>query len=370
MSKRTFVTAIKALKQSTFDKTLRGNIEIKKKAWERASQDKDEWFRKKYAHLHAKSKPAVDKYGKREAYDNKIKQQYKDRKAEQKQHRSQYTKRHASSGLAVNPLMEYVYGTNSVTAALRGDKRAYYSRLLYSTGTLPAAVEQLATKKKIETAAVPKHDLNMLTRNGVHNGVVLETKPIEPIEIEKVGTVDSDAHTLMINNEILNYRIDREYPIGLYLDEITDPHNLGAIVRSAWFLGVDFIVMSGRNCSPLSPVVAKTSSGSIEYMPMYSVDKPLTFFTDSQNEGWTFVCSDVNNKYTKDKMVDVDSLNEISANGPVMLVIGSEGAGVRTNLKMRSDYFVNIPSCERGENNIDSLNASVATALLISKLCD
>ena len=170
----------------------------------------------------------------------------------------------------------------------------------------------------------------------------------------------------------------KKFPLGIYLDEVVDPHNIGAIIRSAYFLGADFIVMSRRNCAPLSPAVSKTSSGAVELMPIYHVDKPLNFFSKSQEEGgWTFVTSCLTNsdskmkKYSTGKILEMGALNGLCQELPVMLVVGNEGSGVRTNIKMRSDFFVEIPfgrQIPNKETPVDSLNVSVATALLLSNL--
>lgn len=106
--------------------------------------------------------------------------------------------------------------------------------------------------------------------------------------------------------------------------------------------------MSRRNCSPLTPVVSKTSSGALELLPIFYADKPLEFFTKSQEMGgWTFITSHLANatseKYTVGKTISMHDLNGLCNELPVVLVVGNESQGVRTNLKMRSDFFVEIP---------------------------
>ncbi|GME86209.1 unnamed protein product [Ambrosiozyma monospora] len=166
---------------------------------------------------------------------------------------------------------------------------------------------------------------------------------------------------------------NEKYPTGLYLDEVSDPYNVGAILRSAYFMGVDFIVMSERNCARLSPVVLKASSGAMELMPIFTCAKPLAFFDTSRTNGWTIVSTvapgSKGNGGARVKVLDTEDLGKVSKGGPVLLVVGSEATGIRKNLVSRSDFVVGLQSDRIDvDESVDSLNVSVATALLISKL--
>lgn len=361
----------------------------RKKAWEKAGEDKDSWFRKKYAHVHAKNRDTTDRFGKKRAHTEKLAQIQEQATAARQQHERKFEKKNATQGLRVNPLMEYVYGTNGVLAALQGGKREYFTRLLHH-GPLPTTIAQLAENKDLKVVETDKHRLNLLTNYAVHNGVVLETKPLQPTEISHLQLCNPEAGKFQYNEVVFDneytaqdftYLVDerKKFPLGVYLDEVVDPHNIGAIIRSAYFLGADFIVMSRRNCAPLSPAVSKTSSGAVELIPIFHVDKPLSFFSKSQEEGgWTFVTSCLADsstkikKYSSGKMLDMDALRGMCQELPVMLVVGNEGAGVRTNIKMRSDFFVEIPFGrqipDKKETPVDSLNVSVATALLLNSI--
>ncbi|SCV05742.1 LANO_0H14180g1_1 [Lachancea nothofagi CBS 11611] len=358
---------------SNFDRNLPKERRVK--AWERAGEDKDSWFKRKYAHVHAKENRREESRKIQDVEKRESKSQYQD-------HRAKFGNRNMISGLRPNPLMEYVYGTNSVISALRADKREYFSRILYHA-PLAQEVQLLAKKKDIQLELVDKHRLNLLTNYAIHNNIVLETKPLQLPEIKHLGpcNVESQAFSYVESffdesqERSENYLLKegKQFPLGLFLDEVVDPHNMGAIIRSAYFLGVDFIVLSRRNCAPLSPAVAKTSSGATELLPIFNVDKPLDFFTKSQTEGgWTFVtagvCSD--NKFTKNKKMAPQDLHGMLQELPVVLVVGNEGTGVRTNLQMRSDFMVEIPKGREtsGTCSVDSLNVSVATAVLLNSL--
>lgn len=379
-------------KSSSFDKFFPQQGNGRKKQWEILNEDKASWFKRKYAHVHAREQDHnADPYGKRKAHVDKLKEIKMQSKLDQKRHKSKFSNgNNMQKLLNDNPLLEYVYGTNSVYAALLNPGRSSHSRVLYH-GSVPAKILQKVNELKIATEPVDKHRLNLLTNYGVHNNIALETRPLQPLEIAYLGDVDTAAAGLTVHesgfdNEDVVHTLpyttregSKEFPLGLYLDEVTDPHNIGAIVRSAYFLGADFIVMSRRNCSPLTPVVCKTSSGALELLPIFYVDKPLEFFTKSQEMGgWTFVTSHLADaaagKYTTGKALSMHDLNGMCTKLPVVLVVGSESQGVRTNLKMRSDFFVEIPFAgsethERAPDRIvDSLNVSVATALLIDNI--
>ncbi|CAI4051887.1 hypothetical protein SKDZ_15G3440 [Saccharomyces kudriavzevii ZP591] len=379
-------------KSSSFDKFFPKQGNVRRKQWETLNEDKASWFKRKYAHVHAREQDhAADPYGKKKAHVDKLREVKIQGKLDQKRHKAKFHNKNIVQRLMNdNPILEYVYGTNSVYAALLNPGRGFHSRVLYH-GTIPGKILQKIDEMKITTELVDKHKLNLLTNYGVHNNIALETKPLLPADIAYLGDVDVASVALTVyelgfNNEdianALPYRAragSKNFPLGLYLDEITDPHNIGAIVRSAYFLGVDFIVMSRKNCSPLTPVVSKTSSGALELLPIFYADKPLEFFTKSQEMGgWTFITSHLGNvtteKYTTGKTLGVHDLHGMCAERPVVLVVGNESQGVRTNLKMRSDFFVEIPFAGSETHNcspepiVDSLNVSVATALLIDNI--
>ncbi|EJS41641.1 pet56p [Saccharomyces arboricola H-6] len=379
-------------KPSSFDKFFPQQGNARKKQWEVLNEDKESWFKRKYAHVHARERgQASDPYGKKEAHVDKLREIKNQAKLGQKKHKSKFQNSSMVQKLMNdNPILEYVYGTNSVYAALLNPARTSHSRVLYH-GTIPGKIMQKVDELGITTEPADKHRLNLLTNYGVHNNIVLETKPLQPMEIAYLGDVDAASaaltvHELGFSNENIMHEIPystkadcKRFPLGLYLDEITDPHNIGAIIRSAYFLGADFVVMSRKNCSPLTAVASKTSSGALELLPIFYVDKPLEFFTKSQEMGgWTFITSHLADataeKYTTGKTLGVRDLCGMCTELPIVLVVGNESQGVRTNLKMRSDFFVEIPfagsetNVRAPEPLVDSLNVSVATALLIDNI--
>ncbi|SCU89431.1 LAFA_0E17986g1_1 [Lachancea sp. 'fantastica'] len=360
-------------KPTNVDKNLPRERRIK--AWEKAGEEKDSWFRRKYAHIHARE-------SKRDAAQRSHEKSKAETRSQSQGHRAKFGNRTPVTGLRPNPLMEYLYGTNSVVSALRANKRDYFSRILYH-GVLPLEVQQLAKNADIALEITDKHRLNLLTNYAVHNNLVLETKALQLPEIKALGPSSLETQSFAYQELFFDQPQERhqefiakegkKFPLGVYLDEVVDPHNMGAIIRTAYFLGADFMVLSRRNCAPLSPAVSKTSSGATELLPIFTVDKPLDFVTKSQTEGgWTFVASGTtkNNKFTDNKKLTANDLRGMLQEFPVVLVVGNEGVGVRTTLEMRSDFLVEIPQGREllGTSSVDSLNVSVATAILLNNI--
>lgn len=297
-----------------------------------------------------------------------------------------HDKREVYSGIRPSPLSEYIYGTNPVLAALLAERREYFSRLLvYNSKPEDQEILTLAESMNIPIKkAKDKNELNILSNNGVHNGFVLETKPFVPQPIFNLADVYPSKGAYDLVDDVLGDRITRRCttsnpnPFGVYLDEVTDPHNIGAIIRSAYFLGADFVVTSSKNCAPLSPVVSKTSVGALEFLPVYTCSSPLSFLEKSKENGWLIVSagraehpSDAKIDHTlKQKAFKFRGLNTLLQKSPTLLVLGSEGQGIRTTMKLKSDHIVEISARSNINPVVDSLNVSVAAALFISKIME
>lgn len=349
------------------------------KAWERDGEDKEEWFKRKHAHHHVLQKPAREISNSRyEGIENKKRRVREEQIRERETYRQNLDKFRKQRS---NPQIDYLFGTNAVLAALKGKKRSRFGKLyIHNPKDSQSANEilKLAKESKIPIRESTKQELNQLTDNAVHNGIVLSTRPMEILNVKTMlPEVSKNSYNVTVGSgltgtETTEFELDsygERYPFGIYLDEISDPHNVGAVLRSAYFLGVDFIVFSEKNCAPLSPVVAKASSGAIEFMDLFKVEKPLKFFEESSKNGWKFVSTVApTDARDKNKHIDTESISELLETSPVILVIGSEGAGIRTNLINKSDYLVAVRNGREMNECVDSLNVSVATALLISKI--
>lgn len=189
-------------------------------------------------------------------------------------------------------------------------------------------------------------------------------------------------------------------PFVLLIDDVLDPGNLGAIIRSAYFLGVDAIALSTRNCAPVTPVALKASAGAAEAIPILSIDNPAEFLRISTKNGWKVYCGTTpkdsspqrnNRKAPSDSTSIKDhgawveqpqTRYTLSADGtiidpnfspirfaPTILVIGGEGKGLRDNLTYNAYAFVEIlPQINVTQFGVDSLNVSVAAALLCADI--
>lgn len=145
-----------------------------------------------------------------------------------------------------------------------------------------------------------------------------------------------------------------------------DPGNLGAIVRSAFLFGVDAIAVSKRASAPLSPVALKASAGAAESLPFLSVDKPTDFISESRSNGWKIYAAVLPQGSESWKRVSFTnhSLGRPILDHPCVLMIGGEGEGLAWPLQKKADFTVSVEGARTGQGGVDSLNVSVATAIL------
>lgn len=381
-------------KKSSIDKLFPSEPKKHPKEWEKRGISKDEFFIKKYSFMSDDQKKKLQQKNERQQRAKSLREQNLSQtksnqssknsrsfgRQQQKQDQNQPDEDYKSP-LNQNPFNEYVYGRHSVLSALSARKRHLYDRLILNK--LKEQLNDIISMSKKYGIKIDergsKNDLNILTNNGVHNGVVLETRKLELPELISMGDINKNTNTyeLQIWNPVLNTKTTiskplarnnskSSNPVGIYLDEITDPQNVGAIIRTAFFLGADFIVTPAHNSARLGPVTSKASAGALDLMDIYQVHNGLKFMRQVKQTDWTIITTDVQEG---SKMLDPNELSNVLSQAPVLLVLGSEGSGVRTNLKTLSDFFVNLEKNRVGKDNIvDSLNVSTATSILLSKL--
>ena len=175
--------------------------------------------------------------------------------------------------------------------------------------------------------------------DGVHQGLVAEIKPYEYCSLE----------------EIIHLGKKKENPVIVMLDGINDPHNLGAIMRSCDVFDVVGIIVKKVNQVSLNSTVAKTSAGAINYVKVAQVANLNNAIQNLKENGYWVVSTDGSGKY---------NYQDLKYDFPVVLVIGSEGNGVSPLVLKNSDYIVKIPMF----GHVNSLNASVATAIILSRI--
>ncbi|KAL9556930.1 hypothetical protein MBANPS3_001641 [Mucor bainieri] len=291
---------------------------------------------------------------------------------------------------------DHVYGISSVLSALKAKKRQTLDTLYIQEtdeaktttqkkdGSLMAEILSIAKADNIYAVAVDKGRLNNLTDNKPHQGVVLKASPRTPIEISVLSAIhDGSVYEALprVNKRGSEQDRDRNresatsiqfnssssrMPFWIALDQVQDPQNLGSIMRSAYFFGVDGVVLCSKNSAPLSPAVSKVSSGAIEMMDVYSTPNLVKLLKESHANGWDIVgaaAGDVS------PCIDLSQFRQHTRQKPVILVLGNEGTGLRTNVRNGCNAFVSIPSAMDAaafRGSVDSLNVGVAAGVLMA----
>ena len=212
------------------------------------------------------------------------------------------------------PQRDALYGVSPVLAALRSRRRKF--DCLYTQTMLKAdkpgerrpqqEVERLAAEAGVRVEVRDKGTLNGMCRNRPHQGLVLQASRLE---FEPLNTVPPPVAGVA--------------PLWLALDEVTDPQNFGALLRSAFFLGVDGVLVSAKNSCPLTPVVSKASAGAMELMTVHAARNLPRTLEQAREAGWSVVGAAL------ERSVEPAA---IDATTPTILVLGSEGHGLRTNV--------------------------------------
>ena len=229
-----------------------------------------------------------------------------------------------------------IEGRNAVLEAFRSGKTI--DKLFVLDGCQDGPVKSIIREaRKTDTIInfVDKERLDRLPNTGHHQGVVAQAAAYEYAEVDDI--LEAAA-------------AKGEEPFIFILDEIEDPHNHGAIIRTANLAGAHGVIIPKRRAVGLTAAVAKTSAGAINYTPVAKVTNISKTIEELKNKGLWFVCADMGGT----------SMYELNLTGPIGLVIGNEGSGVSRLVKEKCDFVASIPM--KGE--IDSLNASVAAGVM------
>lgn len=229
-----------------------------------------------------------------------------------------------------------IEGRNAVMEAFRSGKTIDKLFLLDGCKDGPIlSIVREARKHDTILKYVKKERLDQLSETGKHQGVIAFLAAYRYAEVE----------------EILNRAKEKGEPPFLFLlDNIEDPHNLGAILRTANLAGAHGVIIPKRRAVGLTATVAKTSAGAINYTPVAKVTNLAATIEELKKEGIWFVCADMGG----------EPMYRLNLTGPIGLVIGNEGEGVSRLVREKCDFTASIPM--NGE--IDSLNASVAAGVL------
>lgn len=230
---------------------------------------------------------------------------------------------------------DMVYGVHAVTEALQANtgNKLYIQDDL--RGKNVDKIKDLAAEKKVSISWTPKKTLNEMTNGAVHQGFVLRVSEFAYAELD----------TIMKKAE------QEENPLILILDGLNDPHNFGSILRTADATNVTGIIIPKHRAVGVTPVVAKTSTGAVEHVPIARVTN-LSQTLDKLKEAdfWVFG-TDMNGTPS----------HKWNTAGKLALIIGNEGKGISANIKKQVDEMITIPMT----GHVQSLNASVAAAILM-----
>ena len=229
-----------------------------------------------------------------------------------------------------------IEGRNAVLEAFRSGKTI--DRLFVLDGCQDGPVRTIVREaKKHDTIVnfVPKERLDSMSETGHHQGVMAYAAAYEYAEVEDILKIAEEKG---------------EPPFFFLLDGIEDPHNLGAIIRTANLAGAHGVIIPKRRAVGLTATVARTSAGALNYTPVTKVTNMAATIEDLKKRGIWFVCADMGG----------ESMYRLNLTGPIGLVIGNEGEGVSRLVKEKCDMIASIPM----KGDIDSLNASVATGVL------
>ena len=233
--------------------------------------------------------------------------------------------------------MDRIEGKNPVFEALKAGREIEKLLLLKSSNEQRLKqLESLARKQGIEIEFVPRQVLDKMSQSHAHQGVIAKAEPLSYLSL----------------NQLLAEIGDEKEALIVILDEIQDPHNFGSILRTAEAAGCDGVIIPERRAVGFTPVVAKTSAGAVEHLPVAMVKNIARTIKQLKEEKFWLAGADAEAKQTA---------YQGDLTGRIGLVIGNEGRGLRRLVKERCDFLVKLPLA----GQVESLNASVAAGILI-----
>lgn len=233
-------------------------------------------------------------------------------------------------------MSEQIEGRNAVMEAFRAGRPVDKLYVLDGCQDGPVrSITRIARKNDTIINYVSKDRLDQLSETGTHQGVIAQVAAYEYASVE----------------DILKKAEEKgEPPFIILLDNIEDPHNLGAIIRTANLAGAHGVVIPKRRAVGLTATVARTSAGALNYTPVAKVTNLGKTIDELKEKGMWFVCADMGGT----------NMYQLDLKGSMGLVIGNEGEGISPLVKKKCDFVASIPM----KGDIDSLNASVAAGIL------
>lgn len=231
---------------------------------------------------------------------------------------------------------QQIEGRNAIIEAYRAGKVIDKLYVLDGCQDGPVlTIKREAKKHETYVKYVAKERLDQMSETGKHQGVIAIVAAYEYAQVEDI---------------LEKARQKGEPPFIFILDGIEDPHNLGAIIRTANLCGAHGVIIPKNHAASLTSTVARTSAGALNYTPVAKVTNISRCIEDLKKQGLWFVCADM----------DGECMYKVNLTGPIGLVIGNEGDGVSRLVRDNCDYRASIPM----KGDIDSLNASVAAGVM------
>lgn len=236
--------------------------------------------------------------------------------------------------------MTSIEGRNPVIEAIKNDRQI--EKIMIASSAKEGSIKKIiamAKEKNIITQYVDKHKLDEISTSHSHQGVIANVSEHKYYELDELIELTKEK---------------KEDPFFIILDEITDPHNLGSIIRTADAVGAHGVIIPKRRSVHITPVVTKASAGAVEYVPVCKVTNIVNTIKRLKEEGLWIAAADM----------DGQTFYEQNLTGPLGLVIGSEGFGISRLVKQNCDFIVKMPMIGK----VTSLNASVAGGILLYEI--
>lgn len=233
--------------------------------------------------------------------------------------------------------MAIIEGRNPIIEALKNNRPI--EKIMVNKASKEGSIKKIlamAKENKVIIQEVDRHKLDDMSESHAHQGVIAITSDYRYYDLDEILEIP---------------RQNGEDPFFIILDGITDPHNLGSIIRTADAVGAHAVIIPKRRSVQITPIVAKASAGAVEYLPVCKVTNIVNTIKTLKENGLWIAAVDM----------DGQTFYQQNLGGPLVLVVGSEGEGISRLVKQNCDFTVSMPM----SGNVTSLNASVAGGILL-----
>lgn len=233
--------------------------------------------------------------------------------------------------------MAIIEGRNPIIEALKNNRPI--EKIMVNKASKEGSIKKIlamAKENKVIIQEVDRHKLDEMSESHAHQGVIAITSAYRYYDLDEILEIP---------------RQNGEDPFFIILDGITDPHNLGSIIRTADAVGAHAVIIPKRRSVQITPIVAKASAGAVEYLPVCKVTNIVNTIKTLKENGLWIAAVDM----------DGQTFYQQNLGGPLGLVVGSEGEGISRLVKQKCDFTVSMPM----SGNVTSLNASVAGGILL-----